>query len=165
MAGGRWALGVSGGGSLWPLLPGSSPDGFSPGRARRSPAWSSSGRRSGGCRRGRGPRRGPPPRAPALLPPATAAPLVYYLALPRLDDAWKLAGTANSAGAFGGRAWLAVIFGLGIFAVPAAFAYRRVARDFGARALRAGPPIALAVYVLPFGTFPYPALQGLTLPL
>jgi len=110
-------------------------------------------------------RQRPPLLRAAIVLAATAAPLVYYLALSRLDDAWKLAGTANSAGAFGGRAWLAVIFGVAIFAVPAAFAYRRVPRDFGALALRAWPPIALAVYVLPFGTFPYHALQGLTLPL
>jgi hypothetical protein len=96
---------------------------------------------------------------------ATAAPLVYYALLSRLDDAWKLAGTANSASAFGGRAWLALALGVGLLAIPAAFAYRRVPRDFGSLALRAWPLVALAVYVLPLGTFPYHALQGLTLPL
>jgi hypothetical protein len=110
-------------------------------------------------------RERPPLLRPAIVLAATAAPLVYYLALSRLDDAWKLAGTANSASAFGGRAWPAVIFGVAIFAVPGAFAYRRVPRDFGSLALRAWPPLALSVYVLPFGTFPYHALQGLTLPL
>ena len=110
-------------------------------------------------------RERPPLVRPAIVLAATAAPLVYYLALSRLDDAWKLAGTANAASAFGGRAWPALIFGVAIFAVPAAFAYRRVPRDFGSLALRAWPPLALAVYVLPFGTFPYHALQGLTLPL
>ena len=101
----------------------------------------------------------------AIVLVATAAPLVYYALLSRLDDAWKLAGTANAAGAFGGRAWLAVVFGVAIFAIPAAFAYRRVPREFGPLALRAWPLVALAVYVLPLGTFPYHALQGLTLPL
>ena len=110
-------------------------------------------------------RQRPPLLRLAIVLAATAAPLVYYLALSRLDDAWTLAGTANAASAFGGRAWPAVIFGVAIFAVPAAFAYRRVPRDFGSLALRAWPPLALAVYVLPFGTFPYHALQGLTLPL
>jgi hypothetical protein len=107
----------------------------------------------------------PPVVRLAVVLAATAAPLVYYALLSRLDDAWKLAGTANAADAFGGRAWLAVVFGVGIFAVPAAVAYRRVPRDFGSLALRAWPLTALAIYVLPFGTFPYHALQGLTLPL
>jgi len=110
-------------------------------------------------------RERPPLLRLAIVLAATAAPLVYYLALSRFDDAWTLAGTANAASAFGGRAWPAVIFGVAIFAVPAAFAYRRVPPDFGSLALRAWPPLALAVYVLPFGTFPYHALQGLTLPL
>jgi hypothetical protein len=107
----------------------------------------------------------PPVFRLAIVLVATAAPLVYYALLSRLDDAWKLAGTANAASAFGGRAWLAVVFGVAIFAIPAAFAYRRVPREFGALALRAWPLVALAVYVLPLGTFPYHALQGLTLPL
>jgi hypothetical protein len=107
----------------------------------------------------------PPLLRLAVVLVAIAAPLVYYALLSRLDDAWKLAGTANAASAFGGRAWLAVVFGVGIFAIPAAFAYRRVPREFGALALRAWPLVALAVYLLPLGTFPYHALQGLTLPL
>ena len=110
-------------------------------------------------------RERPPLARLAIVLVATAAPLVYYALLSRLDDAWKLAGTANAASAFGGRAWLAVVFGVAIFAIPAAFAYRRVPREFGALALRAWPLVALAVYVLPLGTFPYHALQGLTLPL
>jgi len=107
----------------------------------------------------------PPVFRLAIVLVATAAPLVYYALLSRLDDAWTLAGTANAASAFGGRAWLAVVLGVAIFAIPAAFAYRRVPREFGALALRAWPLVALAVYVLPLGTFPYHALQGLTLPL
>jgi hypothetical protein len=79
----------------------------------------------------------PPVFRLAIVLVATAAPLVYYALLSRLDDAWKLAGTANAASAFGGRAWLAVVFGVAIFAIPAAFAYRRVPREFGALALRA----------------------------
>ena len=107
----------------------------------------------------------PPVFRLAIVLVATAAPLVYYALLSRLDDAWTLAGTANAASAFGGRAWLAVVLGVAIFAIPAAFAYRRVPREFGALALRAWPLVALSVYVLPLGTFPYHALQGLTLPL
>ena len=110
-------------------------------------------------------RERPPLVRPAIVLVATALPLVYYALLSRLDDAWKLAGTANSASAFGGRAWVAVALCVGLLAVPAAFAYRRVPRDFGSLAVRAWPPLALVVYVLPLGTFPFHALQGLTLPL
>ena len=110
-------------------------------------------------------RERPPLLRAAIVLVATALPLVYYAALSRLDDAWKLAGTANAASAFGGRAWIAIALGVGLLAIPAAFAYRRVPRDFGSLALRAWPPLALAVYVLPLGTFPFHALQGLTLPL
>ena len=55
--------------------------------------------------------------------------------------------------------------GLAPLALPAAFAYRLPAPDFGAVALRAWPLAALVVYFQPFGTFPFHALQGLTPPL
>ena len=110
-------------------------------------------------------RERPPFLRAAVVLVAAAAPLVYYALLSRLDDAWTLAGDANAAGVFGGRAWLAVVLGVGLLAIPAAFAYRRVPREFGHLALRAWPIVVLVVYVLPVGTFPYHAFQGLTLPL
>jgi hypothetical protein len=110
-------------------------------------------------------RERPPFLRAAVVLVAAAAPLVYYALLSRLDDAWKLAGDANAAGVFGGRAWLAVVFGVGLLAIPAAFAYRRVPREFGHLALRAWPIVVLVVYVLPVGTFPYHAFQGVALPL
>ena len=61
--------------------------------------------------------------------------------------------------------WWVLVLGLLPLAVPAAFAYRLPAADFGAVALRAWPLAALVVYFQPFGTFPFHALQGLTLPL
>ena len=102
----------------------------------------------------------------AVVLVAAAAPLVYYALLSRLDDAWKLAGDANAAGVFGGRAWLAVAFGVGLLAIPAAFAYRRRPTRVR-RTWRCAPGriVVLVVYVLPVGTFPYHAFQGLTLPL
>jgi len=96
---------------------------------------------------------------------ATAAPLVYYLLLSKLDPSWELAGQVNRADVFGGRAWGAVVLGLAPLTVPAALAYRRVPRDFGHVALRVWPLAGLLVFAAPAGTFPFHALQGLTLPL
>ena len=58
-----------------------------------------------------------------------------------------------------------LLAGLAPLAIPAAFAYRLPAPDFGAVALRVWPLAALGVYFQPFGTFPFHALQGLTPPL
>jgi len=49
--------------------------------------------------------------------------------------------------------------------VPALFAYRLPAPDFGARALRLWPVAAIVVFYLPAGTFPGHAVQGLAIPL
>ena len=106
-------------------------------------------------------------RRPALGPPvavglAVSAPLVYYLILSRTDPAWELAGIAND---FGSWPWWVTLLGLGPLVLPALTAPRPDTSDFAAVALRVWPVAALAVYVLPFGTFPAHALQGLGLPL
>jgi hypothetical protein len=93
---------------------------------------------------------------------ATAAPLVYYLVLSRTDASWELAGAVNDMPRW---PWWVLVLGLAPLAVPAAFAYRLPARDFAAVALRAWPLAGLVVYFQPFGTFPFHALQGLSLPL
>jgi hypothetical protein len=93
---------------------------------------------------------------------ATAAPLVYYLLLSKLDASWELAGLANDLPRW---PWWALLLGPLPLALPAAFAYRVPAPDFAAVALRAWPLAALVVYFQPFGTFPFHAFQGLSIPL
>ncbi len=93
---------------------------------------------------------------------ATALPLIYYLILSHTDSAWELAGTANETGTW---PWWITVVGLAPLALPALFAYRQPAPDFGALALRAWPLAALAVFYQPAGTFPAHAFQGLTIPL
>jgi hypothetical protein len=93
---------------------------------------------------------------------ATAAPLVYYLLLSKLDASWELAGRANDLPRW---PWWALVLGPLPLALPAAFAYRLPAPDFAAVALRAWPLAGLVVYFQPFGTFPFHAFQGLSIPL
>jgi hypothetical protein len=93
---------------------------------------------------------------------ATAAPLVYYLLLSKLDASWELAAQANDLPRW---PWWALLLGPLPLALPAAFAYRLPAPDFAAVALRAWPLAALLVYFQPFGTFPFHAFQGLSIPL
>jgi len=111
-------------------------------------------------------RRGRPARraiADLAIPiAATAAPLVYYLLLSKLDASWELAGQANDLPRW---PWWALVLGPLPLALPAAFAYRLPAPDFASVALRAWPPAALLVYFQPFGTFPFHAFQGLSIPL
>jgi hypothetical protein len=99
-----------------------------------------------------------------LAPPlaATAAPLVYYWILSRADASWALADRANDVPRW---PWWVMVIGLAPLALPALLAYRLSARDFGAIALRLWPAAALLVFYQPAGTFPFHALQGLTLPL
>lgn len=93
---------------------------------------------------------------------AIALPLVYYALLGAYDKSWALAAEVNDLPRF---SWWALLVGFAPLAVPAAFAYRLPAPDFGAVALRAWPLAALLVYFQPFGTFPFHAFQGLTPPL
>lgn len=113
-----------------------------------------------------GVRRGRPAaaaaRAVAVPLLAIAAPLVYYLLLSLLDPSWELAGQVNDLPRW---PWWALVIGPLPLTLPAAFAYRLPAPAFADVALRAWPPAALAVYLQPFGTFPFHALQGLSLPL
>jgi hypothetical protein len=108
------------------------------------------------------------PRAGALAVPfAVAVPAAYYFLLSVFDDAWKLAGQANQAGSQSTWSWpwWAIALCLAPLAVPAAFAYRLRAPTWQDVAVRAWPPAVLIVYLAPVGTFPYHALQGLSIPL
>jgi hypothetical protein len=92
----------------------------------------------------------------------TALPLAYYLALSHFDASWALAGRANDLPRW---PWWVTVVGLAPLALPAVLAYRLPVRDFGDVALRAWPLVALAIFYQPFGTFPFHAFQGVTLPL
>ena len=111
---------------------------------------------------GRGRTVGSALRDLALPVAATAAPLVYYFVLSRTDTSWELAGAVND---FPRWPWWVTVLGLLPLALPAAFAYRLPAPDFGSLALRVWPVAGLAVFYQPAGTFPFHAFQGLSLPL
>ena len=123
-------------------------------RARAARSWCGAPRR----RRRRGGARA---RAARSRPPPL--PLVYYAAAVAASTP-RGSSRRRSTTCRAGRGGCSVA-GLAPLAVPAAFAYRLPAPDFGAVALRAWPLAALLVYFQPFGTFPFHALQGLTPPL
>jgi hypothetical protein len=104
----------------------------------------------------------PAARDLALPLAATAAPLAYYALLGHFDASWALAARVNDMPRW---SWWVLPAGLAPLALPAAFAYRLPAPDFGSVALRAWPLAALLVYFQPLGTFPFHAFQGLTPPL
>jgi len=120
-----------------------------------------------GWRWARGAER-PPLRPALLLLLGVAVPAAYYFGLSRLDPAWELAGRSNAAGAMPEWSWpwWAITLTVAPLAVPAALAYRKPTnRSWQDQAVRVWPFAALAVYLLPLGTFPYHAFQGLALPL
>ena len=101
------------------------------------------------------------------LAAAALVPTVYYFLLSRYDEAWKLAGESNAAGAQPEWSWpwWAIVLTLLPLAAPAALAYRLPAPTWQDVAVRIWPLAALAVYLAPAGTFPYHSFQGLALPL
>jgi hypothetical protein len=98
---------------------------------------------------------------------ALGVPALYYFLLSRLDDAWALASEANRRGAMAEWSWpwWAIVLTVAPLAVPAALAYRLPAQTWQEQAVRVWPLAALAVFLQPFGTFPYHAFQGLAIPL
>ena len=108
-----------------------------------------------------------PALAAVAVPVAVAIPAAYYFVLSRTDDAWKLAGESNAAGsqATWSWPWWAIALTVLPLAAPAVFAYRLPAPSWQELAVRVWPFAALAVYLLPVGTFPYHAFQGLAIPL
>ena len=93
----------------------------------------------------------------ALPLAATAAPLVYYALLGHFDAGWALAAEVNDLPRW---AWWALLGGLAPLAIPAAFAYRLPAPDFGAVALRAWPLAALARLLPAVRHVPVPCAPG-----
>jgi hypothetical protein len=105
--------------------------------------------------------------AALAIPAAVAVPSVYYWALSQWDSAWELASESNAAGSqpTWSWPWWAIALTLAPLALPAALAYRGRIRDWQEIAVRVWPFAALVVYLLPVGTFPYHAFQGLAIPL
>jgi hypothetical protein len=108
-----------------------------------------------------------PPLALAAVLVAGAVPAIYYFVLSHADHAWKLAAESNAAGVqpLWSWPWWAVALTMFPLVIPAAIAYRLPAPSWQDLAVRVWPLAALAVYLLPLGTFPYHAIQGLALPL
>lgn len=113
-------------------------------------------------------RHGERPRAGLLVVlGALAAPALYYLVLSRVDPAWELAGEANARGAMEAWRWpwWAMVLTVLPLAAPALLALRLPAPTWQDQAVRVWPLAILAVFLLPVGTFPYHAFQGLAIPL
>lgn len=98
---------------------------------------------------------------------AGLVPALYYAWIAGSDASWKLAGEANSASAQALLAWpwWAILATFVPLALPAALAYRIPTEDWGQLAARLWPLAAVAVYLLPVGTFPFHAMQGVMIPL
>lgn len=111
--------------------------------------------------------RGRPSAKAAFVVAAASLPAIYYAAIASVDPAWELAGKANAAGAqpLWAWPWWSVVLTLGPLSVPAIAAFRKSDCDWQQLAVRIWPLTVAVVYFQPFGTFPYHALQGLTLPL
>ena len=108
-----------------------------------------------------------PPLALAVVPVAAGIPAVYYFILSHADAAWKLAAESNGAGAqpLWSWPWWAIALTTLPLVAPAALAYRLPAEGWQELAVRAWPLACVVVYLLPAGTFPYHAIQGIQLPL
>src|SRR5450755_109235 len=94
----------------------------------------------------------------------TAAPLIYYVILGRLDLSWQLAREASKHGF---PLWPIVLYLLALL-LPAALAYRARARSFLDVATRCWPLVALVLWALSataLSATPLHAFQGITVPL
>jgi hypothetical protein len=99
---------------------------------------------------------------------ATAAPLVYYSILSRVDWTWAVANRAN-LNLLPYLPWQAILISLAPLGLLAMFAYWSFDFDFRDLALRLWPLLAVAqygvIYFTHIGTFPLHALDGLSVPL
>jgi hypothetical protein len=94
----------------------------------------------------------------------TAIPLIYYVALGRLDTDWGMA-RQNSKHAF---SFTAIAIGVAPLAVFAALAYRGRSAGFLELLMRAWVPAALVIYVLSataLSATPLHAFNGISIPL
>jgi len=96
-----------------------------------------------------------------LVVGALLLPAVYYQLLTILDPVWKIYRMQNASP----RRLLAPMLAFLPLAAPAALAYRLPAMSWQELAVRIWPLTALLVYLLPFGTYPVHAVEGVALPL
>jgi hypothetical protein len=101
-----------------------------------------------------------------LWPVALGAvvPAAYYALLTAVDDSW--ARTAEVYRDDFDR-WPLWLLGLALLPLllPALPGYIGRVSGLQERILRVWPPVALALYLLPFGTFPFHAFNGISIPL
>jgi hypothetical protein len=101
-----------------------------------------------------------------LWPVALGAtvPAAYYALLTVVDDSW--ARTAEVYRDDFDR-WPLWLLGLALLplVLPALPGYRGESRSLQERILRVWPGVALLLYLLPFGTFPFHAFNGISIPL
>ena len=109
-----------------------------------------------------------PSRAQLRLPIATiamsAVPLLYYVALGKLDPSWRLAQAASKHSF---PLW-SITLELAPLLLPALLAYRRYPRTFLGAATMVWPVAAFAEFVISttrFAATPVHAFQGITIPL
>ena len=98
---------------------------------------------------------------------AGTAPAAYYAWMGATDSTWKHYAEVNKAGAQPLWSWplWTVVLSLAPLAIPAIAAYRGKAKSWQSVAVRIWPFAVAIAYLQPFGSFPYHAVQGLTLPL
>jgi hypothetical protein len=109
-------------------------------------------------------RRAPRLRLPAITVGVTAAPLVYYLVLGHVDQAWQL---ARLAGSHSFSLW-EILLALAPLIAAAVPACRRWPRSFMAAVTRVWLLAALAIFLLSatdLSATPLHAFEGITLPL
>ena len=101
-----------------------------------------------------------------LWPVALGAlvPAAYYALLTAVDDSWARTAEVYREDFDRWPLWLLALALLPLL-LPALPGYRGSARGLQERILRVWPPVALLLYLLPFGTFPFHAFNGISIPL
>jgi hypothetical protein len=93
-----------------------------------------------------------------------ALPAAYYALLTAVDDSWARTAEVYREDFDRWPLWLLALALLPLV-LPALPGYRGGAEGLQERILRVWPPVALVLYLLPFGTFPFHAFNGISIPL
>ena len=93
-----------------------------------------------------------------------AVPAAYYALLSAVDESWARTAEVYREDFDRWPLWLLAL-SLAPLALPALLGYRGRAEGLQERILRVWPPAALVLYLLPFGTFPFHAFNGISIPL